>query len=370
MLNEVNSPSERMDNTHRPKFDIDDKSGMVSGYCTIPWYNIELTNDGNIYNCNCMGKVKLAIGNILDVNTAHEFLTLLNNNVFKDSILDGSYRYCRALVCSPLENNMLKIKELDFVESITDLNKFKSQPLNISLNIDNSCNLKCPSCRNDIIIHKNNKEYMMTKRILEQLGSVILPALDYRAEITLSSGGELFASPAFMEWIFNFDLTLHPNIKFIFMTNATLLAKNEAFLRKIEKNISAFYISIDAATEETYLKTRINGKWDDLLKGLELVKDLYKNNIDLERKSLFHYCISSLNFHEINAFVEFAKAYGNGKVSFQRIERWGQTDQQWQAMNVFAPTHTKYNDLLDEVRNFDFDNKLVISNLHYLRNSL
>ena len=366
----MSHPADRIDNSHRPNFGMDDKSGMVDGYCSIPWQNIQITQDGSIYNCDCMGKVKANIGNILDIETSNDFLKILNNNFFKDSILDGSYRYCRALVCSYLENNMLKINESVFVNSKLELEQHATRPLNIYLNIDDSCNLKCPSCRNEVVIHKNNKEYMTAKSILDKLSYVILPALDYHAEITLSSGGELFASPAFMEWIFDFNVTLYPNIKFTFMTNGTLLHKNKEFLQKIEKNISAFYVSIDAASEETYKKTRINGKWEDLLKGLELIKEFSKNNDEIKRKSFFHYCISNLNFHELNDFVEFAKDFGNEKVSFQRIERWGQNDVQWKEMNVFDPLHPQYPRLLEQIRNFDFNNKLLISNLHYLKNKL
>jgi pyruvate-formate lyase-activating enzyme len=350
----------------RPSFGMDDKTGMVDGYCTIPWSELIITDDGKIWNCGCQGRVKTEIANILDIQTSAEFEDIFYNNRFKESILDGSYRYCMALKCPPLENNMLKASTHGFVSSKDELNR--DNPKIIYLDVDKSCNLRCPSCRSEIIINKFNDQYDMTKRIMDQFERVIMPSFGGNFVIRTSGGGEAFASHATLPWLLNFDIVKHSNIKFLFHTNATLLHKHEDYLKKIANNIQGFHISIDAVTDETYKKTRINGKWNDLLAGLEITNTLKQINPYLKISHSF--CISSLNYKEINDFINFSRSRYSDSVIFQRVEWWGQNPALWKEMNIFDTDHPLFAELLDEVRKFDFSRESVYHNLHYLKNSL
>jgi hypothetical protein len=351
----------------RPNFGMDDKTGMVDGYCSVPWQELIITEEGKIWNCGCQGRVKTDIGNILDIQSSEEFESIFYNNKFKLSILDGSYRYCMALKCPPLENNMLKANENNntFTKNINSLSNTNKI---IYLDVDKSCNLQCPTCRPNTIINKFNEQYDMTKRIMEQFERVIMPSFGSSFTIRTSGGGEVFASHATLPWLLNFDFKKYPNIKFIFHTNATLLHKHEEFLLRIANNIESFHISIDAATEETYKKTRINGKWNDMILGLEITKKLKYINPHI--KIAHSFCISNLNYYEFNNFIEFSKKMYADFTILQRVEWWGQHQNIWKEMNIFDTDHLLFNYLLEEVRKFNFTDKSVLHNLHYLKNSL
>jgi hypothetical protein len=79
-----------------------------------------------------VGNIQLQeIENILSSNSA---------KMLRDSIIDGSYRYCNDKQCSWLlfaKTGKVWSEEVPF-----------TQIKNIRLAVDDSCNLRCPSCRN------------------------------------------------------------------------------------------------------------------------------------------------------------------------------------------------------------------------------
>jgi sulfatase maturation enzyme AslB (radical SAM superfamily) len=341
-----------------------DKTGYVNGLCSIPWREILIDFKGEIYNCGCEGKVTKSIGNLLDdIHNPEEFWDIYNNSDFKKSILDGSYRYCRATVCSWLQENILTGQADNFVKTPNEL---LGQPLIIYLAIDDSCNLKCPSCRNDIIIHKNNRRTETIKQILSKLDNMILSNIKTPVIIRLIGSGELFASNSVLPWFLNFNFEKYPNVKFWMHTNATLIHRYEDFLINNSNRIYGFEVSIDAATETTYGQTRLNGDWNDLLKGLRTVQKIA--DIEENVKVSFSYTVSDKNYRDVNRFANFAFANGAKEVVFYKLQRWNHySNDQWQASNIFDSTHPLHDVLLKEVSSFDFDQPKVFSNLLYLK---
>ena len=116
-----------------------DKTGKVTGYCKIPWQDILIDDMGNIFNCDCSGKVKINIGNILSIDSLEQLQNHFKVNSFKNSILDGSYRYCNANVCNHLQSQMINGNSDIFTVSKDDLN-FNLRTLYFQF--DNSCNLQ------------------------------------------------------------------------------------------------------------------------------------------------------------------------------------------------------------------------------------
>jgi hypothetical protein len=351
---------------NRPMFHIDDKQGMVDGFCRTPWQELIITPDGNIWNCGCPGKVKIPIGNLLKIKSSDDFMSMFENNSFKDSILDGSYRNCIALRCPILENNMLKVSTSGFEHDISELKKPIKKT--IYLDLDISCNLKCPTCRSEVIINKNNQKYIFTKKLMDQFEKVVMPSFDSNFIIRTSGGGEIFASHAMLPWLLNFDFNKYPNIKFLLHTNATLLYKHEEFLTNLANNIVGFHISIDAASEETYKKTRINGKWDDMINGLEIANKLRKINPGIHISHSF--CISSSNYHEINKFVTFSKSFSSDSIIIQTLDYWGQSATTWKEINIFDTAHPEHNNFIEEIKNFNLDEKNIYHSLYFLKNSI
>lgn len=338
-------------------------TNKASSYCKIPWETILIEMNGDIYQCGCPAKVYKPIGNILDVNDGQSFWDLFKNNFFKKSILENNYAYCNEKVCGNLQNAMINGSDPIFLKSQSDLEKL--QYLFIYLPIDASCNLACPSCRNGKIINKFNDEYYRAKKILEKVNEVILPNVPYPV-FRLMGSGEVFASPAMLEWLSNFPFDQYLRSRFYIHTNGTLLHKHEEWLRKYEKRFHGFEISIDASNELTYTRTRINGNWKNLLQGIEIAKSL-KTHAPLR----FSFVINRRNYKEILDFINFADSYGVDAISFYKLDRWGHfTDEQWAIENIFDPAHVLFPDLLNELKKFPWDQSRLGHNLHYLKNML
>jgi hypothetical protein len=342
-----------------PAPSIVDKTGLVTGYCAVPWNQMIIISNGEIFNCGCPGYLTSSMGNILKLKNTDEFKEIFDNSNVKKDILNLSYRSCRGDVCPILINNINKSK-INFDTITTRLNK----PVKtIYLDIDKSCNLKCPTCRPDIIMEKENP---FGQQLLRKVEEIILPAFaDNEVQIRISAGGEFLASNLLRNWFLNFNFEKHSNVKFYLHTNATLLYQIEDYLYSIANNISDFLVSIDACTEETYSQTRLNGKWENLIKGLEIIQNI--NKINPSMRHTFAFCISSSNYHEVTDFAEFSKKYDARAVQLQTLVRWAQDDVSWQEQNIFNKDHPKHGKFLEILKNFNFDDPYVNHALYEYR---
>lgn len=337
------------------------KYGKVIGYCSVAFTDILINQDGEIYGCGCQDWVKKSLGNILDCNSKDNFNKLLDNNSdFKKSIIENNYKFCNAFKCFFLQKNMLKkTLEFPFVQDIGNL-KIKQ----LYLQIDESCNLECPTCRNKKIIHKNNKKTEKIKHILQNINEFLVSEHN-EILIRLNGNGELFASHEILPWLLNFNFNKFNKIKFFFHSNGTLLHKHENFLYSISKNLFGFEISIDAATKETYSVVRKNGSWENLLKGLDIIKNLQEDNKDLSFNLSF--VVSDKNYHEMENFINFSQKF-NANVIFYKINQWNMKNDNFNYLNIFSPSHPNHNDfkkVLKSIKNQNFE-----SNFLYLFNDL
>lgn len=336
-----------------------DKFSKVNGYCSIAFTNLLINENGEIFGCGCQDWVKKSLGNILDCKSKDDFEKLLNNNSeFKKSIIEQNYRFCNAFKCFFLQKNTFENKiSFPFVKYIDNL--YLKQ---IYLPIDESCNLECPTCRSKKIIHKNNFQTQKIKSILKKLNDFVLP---YNNDLTirLNGIGELFASHQIMSWLLDFDFLQFKKIKFFFHSNGTLLYKHENFLKTIVNNISGFEISIDAASDEIYSSVRKGGNWENLIKGLEIIKKLQEKNNDINLTTSF--VVSEKNYHEMEKFIIFSNQYNSNTV-FYKLQQWNIKNENFINMNIFSPKHEKHSDFLNmlkKIKNHNFE-----SNFLYLFN--
>lgn len=113
------------------------------------------------------------------------------------------------------------------------------------------------------------------------------------------------------------DLATHG--LFVTEENAPMLAK--------ASNIS---VSIDGITQEIYEKYRVGGKFDQALKGLELLSKAAPGRVT------WTYCVFKHNEHQIPEAIEMAKQLGV-PIGFKPPLFWDKS-----TMNQMMPTDTKY----------------------------
>lgn len=319
-----------------------DKTGLIKGYCKVPWQSFLINQTGNIFACNCEGKVKKSIGNILNISQKNELINLLESNDFKNSILNDSYRFCYGNSCELIQKNMFFNDTLLFANSKEELEKIKYDT--VYLQIDESCNLQCPSCRDRVIIHKNNDVSRKIDKILSNFTDYFLN--EYRDDICvrLCGSGELFASPSINKWFLNFDFEKYSNVNFYLHSNATLWDKNKDFLITNAKRINGTEISIDAATSKMYSIVRKRGNWNDLLSGLSLAK--YMKTINPNFQITISFVVSNQNYEQIQDFINFGSENNVNFVKFYRLQRLDMDEEKFNKLNIFNPSHPNHEKFL------------------------
>lgn len=328
------------------------KSGLVSGYCSAPWSEITIDDNGYIFACSCNGYVKKPIFNILEVNSKEEFKKLLQNNIMKDSILNGSYSLCNGIVCPNIQDNiLLKKQTIFFKNSKEELDSIILK--NILMQVDESCNLQCPTCRNNIIMHKNNQKTTKLKKILDKIEEYIFNNYKQNLYFRIVGNGELFSSNVMLPWFLNFDFEKYSNINFDLHTNATLISRYEDFLLKNVKRLRIIEVSTDAGTPETYEIVRKNGKWENFIKGLDTVKKLKNTNNEISFNNSF--VISSLNYKDIPYFLQLVKKYDSNPI-FYKVLRWTMDEEKFNSLNIFSPKHQNHNDFLKLLEDINLKN--------------
>jgi len=284
-------------------------------FCPHPFDRVLISTSGDVYTC-CSAWLNIPIGNVLK----DSFEGIWNSQKaqsIRESIFDGSYRYCDKNKCPRMVSGLLEKDFNDnYFRGIINERKISlvSGPRLISLNYDYSCNLSCKSCRNEVkVLDKEGRRKFI------KFQDILLKS-DYMKDIrriTVSGSGEVFASTVYMDLFKKINKNEFPNIKIVLRTNGLLLTpENWKRIKNIHYAIEEISISIDAAREETYQILRTDGNYKTLLKNLRFVKKL-KDERDFQLR--FNFVVQKLNFREIPTFIELARNFGVNKVVFSKL---------------------------------------------------
>lgn len=183
-------------------------------------------------------------------------------------------------------------------------------PLAIEVEATYYCNLKCPQCPRQY--GERADRHMSPElwaRILEECARHKLPSMlmDHEAESLLN--------PRFLDMVKQakdagiYDLWLH--------TNANILTA-ERSARLIEAGLTKINFSLDAATAETYAKTRIGGKFD---KAVANVREFLRQKVVsgvTQLRTRVSFVEQQDNIHEKPAFYNLWKDEpGLNMITFQ-----------------------------------------------------
>lgn len=189
-------------------------------------------------------------------------------------------------------------------------------PKKLYINIDESCNLYCTSCRNQINTARGEK-LEDHKIICDKL--IKSGWLENVENIILSSYGEIFFSTIYLQLLKY--LSNIKNKKITIITNLLLFTEDK--WKIIEGNFQyiEFLVSIDGATRKTYEAIRRGGKWDILQDRLLFLSNLRKSR-EVNRVQI-NMVVQKSNYEEMEMFIEMAKRYSFDKVHFQLMYDFG-----------------------------------------------
>jgi pyruvate-formate lyase-activating enzyme len=281
------------------------KNLQIPVHCPKPFDTVLIDAQGSCYICECTAWLPQSVGN-LHKNTLEEIFYSATANHLRDSIKDGTYRYCNEKQCTWIIKN-----------DVGDYKLNKPQINTVRLAIDDSCNLSCPSCRRSIIFHKKGKMLQMRLSLADRINEY----LHQHDNITvhIGSDGDPFASLVYRH--FMRTVPAGNNLKFNLQTNGLLMKKMLQRTDKILSRLDTLNISIDGATKDTYEQLRRGGQWKKLLENLEFIKQ-YHQQFTIK----FHMVVQRDNWQEMNRMLELADQYQAHKVIFNRITDWNTYD--------------------------------------------
>lgn len=202
---------------------------------------------------------------------------------------------------------------------------------------DETCNICCQTCRNNIIVTAPEKIVKCLQDIEQSFGQDL-------ESLELCGSGDPIASSVVRNWLSNLDSERFPNLKSIYLqTNGLLFTESfwKGLNSFVQSRINKVIVSIDAATKETYEKIRRGGKWETLQERLH-----YISSIDSIRSLAFCFVVQRDNYKEILDFYNMCKTLAKGKnfeVLYQQVQLWGNriSEEEFNRQNIFSSSNSE-----------------------------
>lgn len=322
--------------------------------CAVPFSSIEY-HDRHRFLC-CASWLKKYLP---ENSTPLQAWTSEESVEIRESILDGSYKFCDTLHC-PALRQLTEVGPIGRIHPLYRKDnlppKLKQQiqnhyngtlkPTIVQFSFDRSCNLKCPSCRIDIFT-ANKQKIKQVESMIELIESELSDSVEI---IYITGSGDPFISVGFKNFLRTFDKSKWPSLTGIHLhTNATKWDKTMwESMNSIHPYVKSCEISIDAATKDTYEnKVRLGGNWEELLTNLKFISTI--PNLERVKTS---FVVQQKNFGEMKLFYDLMLSIFGSKVSvyYGKITNWGTfTKEEFKQQEIWNPDHPQFADFLKEV---------------------
>jgi len=321
-----------------------EQKNLKGKFCSKPFETLSVRDDGSCWMC-CTSWLPYSIGNL---NT-QSFEDIWHGEIattIRESILDGSFRYCNHTVCGDISNNRL--------EELVGEPKAVKFPTHLMFENDASCNLSCPSCRTEKIYDYKGLEYERKLALHNKIIDAVF-AKPHNDEIVLdiTGSGDPFGSKIFRDFLINFDPTPWPNLILDLNTNGVMLTPT--YWRRISKwhnKIRAIRISFDAACEKTYNVVRRGGNWSTLLANCDYINRVIDDYPYIY--ILTQFVVQDLNYREMIDYANLILTrYPNFYYTeFQLVFDWktwdNNTYNQRTIWKTEHPEYTSFREILND----------------------
>ena len=243
------------------------------------------------------------VGNINETTILEYLRSETHKNILATS-MDGTFSYCDKEICPEIQC-YLKTGSSGAMSPVETAQKTLDKKfLFIIFTYDKSCNLQCPSCRNELFIQKTySDEFKKTHaNMLRSLDELL--AEGYKLGLCITGSGDPFVSKAYKEILKSYRNT--GDYKFFINSNGVLLTQKVLEWENIQHRAKSFDISIDAYTEDTYNIVRKGGSFSKLKRNLtnlnqQISAGFFSNSVNFQT----NFIVSATNFREMADFVKW-----------------------------------------------------------------
>jgi len=355
-----------------------DKRFQGDTHCTVPWETMSVGSEGTVTICMSPAWIPVSVGNVLTADDIYtDILNSPSAQSIRNEILQGRYYYCNNTLCRFFDHydkklyqqapeDIADIADFDALAPVTGNDTCVTQiPRNIIFDFDPTCNLRCPSCRFNVINYNKHPEFRANNdNIAEKIKHLIIDNIGTQPIEIRWAGGEPFISEVYLDLMDYIIATGRRNIRHVIQTNGSYLKKKQELVTKLLPFINELRISFDAATAETYSRVRVNGQWDLLLENVRWVQDQIKQQ-GLKVRVKADFVVQLDNYQEIPQFRTLCNELGIKQINFQRMWNWNTWPiEELDRRNVYNANHPLYPEvmrLLDSIG--DSEGSILIEDL-------
>jgi len=310
------------------QYNIDTKKDLkIKNLCPRPRDTILIDKQGSCYACECTSWLPQSIGN-LQIKSLEDIIGGEMHQHLQGSITDGTYRYCNENQCAYLKSAVLHGRP-DHIQ-------------HLRLAIDDSCNLRCPSCRKGMIFHKEGSAYNLGIRLADKINEWLYH-YEHPIQVHIGSDGDPFASHVYRH--FMEQTPERDNIKYSILTNALMFKEFHTRVPYVINNLQELGVSIDGASKNTYEKLRLGGKWDKINENLECISNLKQKH---GFRFILHFVVQKDNYHEMEDIMMLGQKYNADRVWLSRIHDWNTFDN-FPQHNIFDQGHPLHTDFKERL---------------------
>lgn len=268
-------------------------------------------------------------GNFFDTEKINTWNSL-KMQAFRHSILSGKFNYCDMNKCSAMLNikkgriNSKVETPYTLIHKSRISNKTINKciqngkvddiplPLFLSLDDDRSCNITCPSCRDEKYMacpSETNQIQQYQTKLFNLLDSDL-------QEIWISGSGDPFAAKSYRKLLGSYDFSRFTKLKLRIESNGLLFNEQawSTVLKKLHDKIVMVSISVDGATKETYEILRRDGNFETIINNLKFISNLPQRKAGM--KFVIRMVVQKTNFREMKKFLELGKSLKVDRVQF------------------------------------------------------
>jgi len=305
-------------------------------YCDKPFTSVYLAPDGEVWPCGWMHYV---IGNLYTQNL-DEIWRSEAAKAARESILNGSFAFCRKTSCPYCERDELPdLSEEEIQERAVPLDT----PSFITIANDRTCNIACTSCRKGLFCPEE-AERQRIDDALERL----LPFADQTKLLDMNGQGEFLANPSFVK-LLNRLRPIHDDFTVSFETNGILF--DEAHWSKFshlgDYNVRVT-VTLNSLRRETY--RYLSGGFDHLEKEMDNIRFLSKLRRENKLKRLtVTIVVQECNFWELPEYIHtfsHSPEFEVDMIQIKPLYNWFKMDPEiyWfkNILNPLHPYHQEY----------------------------
>ena len=302
----------------------------ITNSCNLPYRAVSIDSSGNCYVCQCEAWLPVTVGNILDFASLEDIWNSNTAQQLQNDVDQKQFSYCAVKHC------FITDKSINF------------EHYYISINIDESCNLACPTCRRSAINHTSGPLFEQKQKMITHLVKLI-DNFKKPLRLVMSGNGDPLASLTMRPLVLNWAPTENQSVKLF--TNG-LLMKKLLPDSPILPHINEFQISVDAGSQDVYERVRRPGKFSVLQENLQWLSE----NLNKDTKVFLQFCLSAANAGDIVNFANMCDKYGFvGNIT--KLDDWGTFDnfsQQDVVDNQQHPLHQLAIEQLTTVRHLSY----------------